>query len=302
MVEHSKTIVLAGVETQFVGDPNDEYFKNLEHHATGFGALTALVRRHVQPNTTVLDVGANIGLTAILLSRLAKRVIAYEPSPPNLEFLRRNLTLNNITNVDVVAAAASDKNGVLRFHVAKTFGAGSHVMPPEHLAGSKIDAVNVPALTLDSQNLPPISFIKMDAEGHEPEVLAGARLLLARDRPLIFTEINVWCLCAFAGHSPGALVSKLWEAFEVGSAAGDGSIVPLNDPFAFLNEIIVRRSGISDIVLRPRKGVKMPTLPELTWPVSAVLASRGVGARLLAAAKQRFALSFGKPRSRENTA
>jgi hypothetical protein len=76
----------------------------------------------------------------------------------------------------------------------------------------------------------------IDAEGHDLNVLAGAGRLLARDRPLIYTEVNIWCLSAFAGHSPGALVRKLWEAFEVGKPEKDGQISPLPDAYGFLHD------------------------------------------------------------------
>lgn len=161
--------------------------------------------------------------------------------------------------------------GPLRFHVAQ-FGAGSHVVAPGHVSGGAVPTVDVPAVTLDGTDLPPIAFIKIDAEGHDPDVLAGAGQLLARDRPLIYTEVNIWCLSAFAGHSPGALVRKLWEVFEVGKPEKDGQISPLPEAYGFLHDTIVHAQGIADIVLRPREGVPMPSLPELTWPEAAVAA------------------------------
>jgi FkbM family methyltransferase len=278
-----KTVTLNGIETPFAGDPDDPYFQGLEHHAVGLDGLAALVGHHVPRDATVLDVGANIGLSTILLARLTGRVVAFEPSPPNVAFLRRNLELNAIPNVEVVAAAVSDAPGTLRFHVAQ-FGAGSHVVAAGHVAGQTMPTVDVPAIVLDDQNLPPLAFLKIDAEGHEPNVLAGARALLARDRPLIYTEINVWCLCAFAGHSPGALVRTLWESFEVGTPEPDGHIAPLPDPYAFLHDTIVFHGGLADIALRPRPGAAMPTLPDLAWPVAAVAADRTARAHLAAMA------------------
>jgi hypothetical protein len=104
----------------------------------------------------------------------------------------------------------------------------------------------------------------MDAEGHEPEILAGARRLLASSMPMIYMEINVWCLCAFAGHSPGTLVKTLWDRFEVTDAAGTA----LQDPYSFLHDTITR-GGVADVVLQPKAGATMPSLRELTWPESA---------------------------------
>lgn len=269
----TKAVMLGGVQTVFAGAADDPYFMALEGHAAGLDGLAALVSRQVPRDATVIDVGANIGLSTILLARMAARVIAYEPSPPNVAFLRRNLDLNGITNVEVRAAAASSEPGTLRFHVAQ-FGAGSHVVASGHVSGATIPTVDVPAVRLDDEAFPPIAFIKIDAEGHEPDVLAGARGLLARDRPLIYTEMNIWCLSAFAGHSPGALVRTLWHAFEVSKPEADGQVSVLPDAYGFLHDTIVHNRGMADIVLRPRTGVPMPTLPELAWPEAAVAAAR----------------------------
>ena len=274
---NAKPVMLGGVRTLLEGAAGDPYFDALEHHAAALDGLAALVARHILPSSTVIDVGANIGLSTILLARLARRVIAYEPSPPNAALLRRNLALNGITNVEVRAAAASSEPGTLRFHVAQ-YGAGSHVVTAGHVSGDAIEAIDVPAVPLDGEALPTIAFIKIDAEGHEPDVLAGARRLLARDRPLIYTEVNLWCLTAFAGHSPGALARTLWRRFEVGKPEADGKVSPLPDAFGFLHDLIVHNRGMADIVLRPRAGADMPALPELAWPEPAVALSRSAAA------------------------
>lgn len=269
----TKTVTLGGVATILEGAVDDPYFQAIEGQAAAMDGLAALIGRQVPRSSTVIDVGANIGLSTILLARMTERVIAFEPSPPNVVFLRRNLERNGITNVEIQAAAASSEPGMLRFHVSP-FGAGSHVVAAGHVTGSTIPTVDVSAVTLDGTDLPPIAFIKIDAEGHEPDVLAGARRLLARDRPLIYTEVNIWCLSAFAGHSPGALVRRLWEAFEVGRPEADGQISPLSDAWGFLHDMVVHTHGIADIVLRPREGISMPSLPELAWPEAALAALR----------------------------
>jgi len=274
-----KSVTLGGVSTVLEGAEDDPYFQNIEGQAAALAGLAALIARQVPRNSTVIDVGANIGLSTILLARLTERVIAFEPSPPNVAFLRRNLERNGITNVEVHAAAVSNEPGTLRFHVAQ-FGAGSHVVAAGHVSGGTIPTVEVPAVTLDGIDLSTIAFVKIDAEGHEPDVLAGARRLLAQDRPLIYTEVNIWCLSAFAGHSPGAFVRKLWEMFEVGKPEADGGFSPLPDAYGFLHDTVVHTHGIADIVLLPREGMPMPLLPELAWPEAALAALRAAKAQL----------------------
>ncbi len=272
----AKLVRLGGVETVLEGAADDPYFQGVEQHASGLDGLAALVAAQVPRASTVVDVGANIGLSTILLARSVQRVIAFEPSPANLQYLRRNLASNGITNVEVVAAAVSDRPSTLRFHVAQ-FGAGSHVVAAGHVLNDGIATIEVPAVTLDGALTVPVSFIKIDAEGHEPDILAGARAVLERDKPIIYTEINVWCLSAFAGHSPGAFVRTLFRAFDVGTPQPDGTVVPLPDGYGFLHDLIVHNKGMADIVLRPRPNVAMPSLPELAWPEPAVAALNQAG-------------------------
>jgi len=89
------------VKTVLEGAADDPYFGAVEHHAAALDGLAALVTRQVPRTASVIDVGANIGLSTILLARLTGHVTAYEPSPPNAAFLRRNLERNGITNVTV---------------------------------------------------------------------------------------------------------------------------------------------------------------------------------------------------------
>ncbi len=254
-----------------VGSIDDRYFRTLRNRARELSALARLFRRNLAADMTVLDVGANIGLSTILLARSAKFVFAFEASPRNADYLVRNLELNDISNVKVVRGAVSDTDAVVRIHEAR-FGAGSHVVSDSHVAGNRVPTIEVPSLTLDGMDLPAIGLMKVDVEGHEPNVLAGARKLLSRDAPLIYTEINAWCLSAFAGHSLGAVVRSLWQTFDVGRVETDGSVSELADAYEFLHDLIVRRGGLSDIVLRPKSGVQMPDLPSLTWPLPALRA------------------------------
>ncbi|HWZ58637.1 MAG TPA: FkbM family methyltransferase, partial [Gemmatimonadaceae bacterium] len=74
--------------------------------------------RTVRPGDVVYDLGANVGFYTLLAARLAGptgRVVAFEPVPRNLGYLRRHIALNQCENVTVVAAAVSDRSGTARF-------------------------------------------------------------------------------------------------------------------------------------------------------------------------------------------
>jgi FkbM family methyltransferase len=73
----------------------------------------ALLCSYVKPGDCVLDVGANIGLYSLALSRAvgpSGRVIAVEPDPDNLALLRKNLQANGCTNVTVIEDALGDES------------------------------------------------------------------------------------------------------------------------------------------------------------------------------------------------
>lgn len=84
----AKSVKLGGVLTHLEGAADDPYFQAIEGQAAALDSMAALIERQVPSNSTVIDVGANIGLSTILLARMTERVVAFEPSPPNVAFLR----------------------------------------------------------------------------------------------------------------------------------------------------------------------------------------------------------------------
>jgi FkbM family methyltransferase len=154
-----------------------------------------IISQEVRGGNVFYDVGANVGFYSLLASALVGlgRVFAFEPSPRNLSYLRKHLELNSAANVDVLALAVSDKNGVERFQVEPS-GLTGHL--------SSDGDVEVPTATLDSlmdegRILPP-DYIKMDIEGTELLALQGASKTIQRYRPEIFLathgrEVHVEC-------------------------------------------------------------------------------------------------------------
>ena len=143
----------------------------------------------VQPGWTVLDIGAHTGYYALLTSTLVGpqgRVIACEPSPRNLAYLRRHMGLNGCLNVDIREVAVAGACGTATFDNTQSSFTG-------HLAGNSINpngsaGVTVQTITLDSlldEGIRP-NLIKMDIEGAEGEALQGGRRLLAQCRPVLF--------------------------------------------------------------------------------------------------------------------
>jgi FkbM family methyltransferase len=136
----------------------------------------------VQPGSVVFDIGANVGFYTLLASVLvgpSGKVFAFEPHPQNLEYLRAHLNLNAVSNVAVMEKAVSDRDGVAFFA-----GSGS----TGHLAAE--GTLRVETVSLDfiirQRALPPPTYAKIDVEGAESLVLAGAKSLLSDYHPTLF--------------------------------------------------------------------------------------------------------------------
>ena len=157
-------------------------------------------RRFLSRTETAVDVGANVGVFTAFLARFSKRVIAFEPNPSCVRHLNRVLP----SNCEVVAKAASDKTDITTLRIPimgndqmdalatiettnnfHTEQRASNVVPLSVECTSLDDA-----LLTRGKGLGPVSFINIDAEGHEYAVLRGAEGLIAEHRPVLLVELE----------------------------------------------------------------------------------------------------------------
>jgi FkbM family methyltransferase len=146
-----------------------------------------LLDQMLRPGDTVVDVGANIGThTVFFAGKVTSQglVIAFEPQRLVYQTLCGNVALNGLTNVMCMMAAVGEAHGQLTFptldpRVTLNFGAVRAVDGP----GELVDVVAIDELGLQS-----CALIKIDVEGMETKVIAGARETIARCRPVLFLE------------------------------------------------------------------------------------------------------------------
>jgi FkbM family methyltransferase len=156
-----------------------------------------LVERFLEPGMTVLDIGAHHGFYSLLASVKVGgtgRVVAFEPSPRERERLLRNLALNGYTNVQVEDCALAEAAGQQELIMVGGINTGCNSLRRPNVK-EPTSAVAVRVETLDGylaeHALPPVDFIKLDAEGAELAILKGAHTTLAsRPRPLIQCELE----------------------------------------------------------------------------------------------------------------
>lgn len=138
---------------------------------------------------TAVDVGANRGLFAFALSRIADRVVAFEPNPDYAKFARWMLR----GRAEVHEVAISDRPGRATFHVPLADdGMVLHYagnLKNTHAQFRNRQTYPVDVRALDSFELTDVRFIKVDVEGSEREVLDGAPATIARNRPVMMLEL-----------------------------------------------------------------------------------------------------------------
>ena len=177
-------------------------------------ASVALLRRLLRCGGTFIDVGAHIGYFAVLASATVGpkgRVYAFEADPELVEALRANL--RPYPWAQTIHTAVMDTPGqsnLWRSTRAGESGWGSVLRPPDE----QREAVGIPGERLDTllsgRAMPRPVVLKVDVEGAELRVLAGAALVL-RTAAAVLVEVNPACLSR-DGVSPTELVAALRQA------------------------------------------------------------------------------------------
>jgi FkbM family methyltransferase len=234
--------------------PGLRLFIDLSDQVVGMGILRGtyetaeleLVREHLRPGATALDIGANVGLFTIHMANLVGRqgrVHAFEPFPAVADLLARSIVENSFAQrVEQVRAAVTDQPGLVDLFAGRDAlnHSGSFLLPDGARPEVPGDVLRVPAVRLDDHPLRrPVSLIKIDVEGAEPLALRGAERLLREDRPLVLAELNPTQLARVAKSSPGELIVEM-EARGYAAHALDGGTIPDG-----LEEVI-------SVVFRPR--------------------------------------------------
>jgi FkbM family methyltransferase len=140
---------------------------------------------NVRNGDIALDVGACLGHYTLLFSRLVGEhgsVYAFEPDPFMFKILQHNIRLNGLKNVKAFNIALGDFNGTAKFYL--TTGGMSSLTPMKGLRS----LTDVQVKTLDAFEFPIINWMKVDTEGSEHLVLAGAEKTLARCNTKLLIE------------------------------------------------------------------------------------------------------------------
>ncbi len=234
-----------------VGREGDRYFERASLKGRSEAIFSALLARGVRGEGAALDIGANVGLTTVLLARCGEGpVYAFEPHPPTFGYLQKTIAANGLANVSAVNLALGREAGTLPFFV-DTDSSASHVVSPD--AGGREGAIEVPISTVDAFAATldrPVSFIKIDAEGAEPGILAGAAATLARDKPNVFVEFNLFTLMALSNVNPRQMLTDLRATFPYVYRFSQGGHWPIasdTDIVDYLHEMLTTHEINTDL-------------------------------------------------------
>lgn len=188
----SKAITIDGVS--YLVSSDDEY---LQHMGSDFEpCMVALLKALVCKQDVVADIGANIGLTALLFSSLATKTYAFEPSPTTFDILTQNLTKNRIKNVDPVNLGLGNEATTASITFSEKNRSGGFVS--EKIKPEKGHVTEKIRLQTLDEFFEPIAakptFLKIDVEGYETSVIEGAEEFLELYKPAVVLEMNHFCL------------------------------------------------------------------------------------------------------------
>lgn len=178
----------------------------------------------VKEGSLCLDIGSYHGfIGGVMAQRGAAKVVCFDPLPQNVSAIKELIGLNPSLDLTVRAEAVGEKDGTATFEIMTQSSMGK-------LAGSGfqtdrrgLESLSIPVRSLDSLLTEGVfalpDLLKIDVEGAETSVLAGARKLLATGTPVIFIE-------AHSGELKKECQRMLHEGgYEIEELAGSGASV-----------------------------------------------------------------------------
>jgi len=177
--------------------------------------MVKLFKALIKSDDIVADVGANIGLTAILFSNLAKKVYSFEPSPSTYQLLKKNLASSQIYNVEPINIGLGVKKEKLTITFAENNRSGGFVSDKiQPKKGHITEVIQIDSLdNFSASNGIFPNFIKIDVEGFEGNVIQGASEVLKESKPIVALEMNHFCLNALRRITLPDFLDDLRAAF-----------------------------------------------------------------------------------------
>ncbi len=220
-------VVRGGEIILFVDNFKSEFFIDPRSHLAlrvintgGYESNTVSLIQRFWQGGSIVNVGANIGFWAVALPKLLNnvdKVIAIEPNPSAFNFLKKNITHNNLDDsvYPVQALISSDRSdatleivpGLSEYSSIDSIvhPAVAH-LPKERIVVKSLPLDEVEAVSAHTQNF---KLLFVDVEGAEYLVFQGSKKFIMNNRPVVIFECSDKMLAAF--DSSVAQIVNFWE-------------------------------------------------------------------------------------------
>ena len=160
----------------------------IEHYAKGGGFF--------------FDIGANIGVYSLYAAKVNKdlQVFSFEPVRSNFQSLLKNATINEFDNINVFNLALSNSNTLSSMHIRdlRVGNSGAQLNTPIDETGQSFKSQKIEKIVsfsidflVDTLNFPVPTFIKIDVDGHEKNIVSGLQSIIKNDNlKSILIEFN----------------------------------------------------------------------------------------------------------------
>jgi FkbM family methyltransferase len=164
------------------------YQLNAYRYRYGLEPEVQFLPQMVPAGSLALDIGAAWGSFSFWLAKRTRRIIAFEPNPDLVAYLRHVLP----AGVEVRGEAVSDRSGSAQLLIPRHGSNPYELASLEHDNPATQDAepVEVATVRLDDLDLGAVTFVKIDVEGHEERALDGAPRLLQEQAPNLLIELE----------------------------------------------------------------------------------------------------------------
>ena len=160
-----------------------------------------LLKRFIKPGTDSIDVGVYRGVYSYEMSKYSKKVHSFEPNPLIFKYINKNLKkISN--NIDLYNFALSNENKVSNLRIPiRNKKINKENYEEHYLMGratvhelnnfQNYEKFEITLKKIDDFNFDnEISFMKIDVEGHEIEVIEGGKLFIKKNKPVLLVEIE----------------------------------------------------------------------------------------------------------------
>ncbi len=151
--------------------------------------------QYLKPGDIFYDIGANVGFFTIVAAKIVGstgKVYAFEPEAVNAATVRRNAQINNYAHVTVVEKAVSRTTGVEKLWL--TENCGGHTLASVGTVSDAKNSITVDTVSIDDlidkKLIEPPTFVKIDVEGAEIDVLNGMSQTIKEYQPMIIYEVD----------------------------------------------------------------------------------------------------------------